>query len=119
MTAPQPVRGSLDERRGAALGVREVAVSVSVGAPADLSALLVTEQLKVRSDADFVFFNQPEGPGVRLRDSTGGQQLVLSLDQVPADIAKIRTVITLADASSIFGAIAAPTAIISDGNGNP
>lgn len=109
---------ALSKGQNAALSAREVVVTVSVAAPADLSALLVTDQLKVRSDADFVFFNQPEGPGVRWRDSGQGQQLSIALDQVPADISRIRAVITLEDSASSFGAIPVPTATISDGGGN-
>ncbi|MHA6624361.1 TerD family protein [Pseudonocardia sichuanensis] len=44
-----------------------VAVRVSAGAAVDVSALLVTASGKVRGDADFVFYNQPEAPGVRYR----------------------------------------------------
>jgi stress response protein SCP2 len=44
-----------------------VAVTVTAAAPVDVSALLVTATGKVRGDADFVFYNQPEAPGVRYR----------------------------------------------------
>jgi stress response protein SCP2 len=44
-----------------------VAVRVTANAPVDISALLVTATGKVRGDADFVFYNQPEAPGVRYR----------------------------------------------------
>ncbi|MDN5750459.1 MAG: TerD family protein [Pseudonocardia sp.] len=42
-----------------------VSVRVSAAAPVDISALLVAATGKVRGDADFVFYNQPEAPGVR------------------------------------------------------
>jgi stress response protein SCP2 len=42
-----------------------VAVRVTASAPVDVSALLLTADGKVRGDADFVFYNQPEAPGVR------------------------------------------------------
>ncbi|WP_280504677.1 TerD family protein [Nocardia farcinica] len=91
-------------------------ISVQLTAPADLSALLVTDRGKVRTDADFVFYNQPIGPGVRLVPGPAGQSASLSIDlnQIPADIDQIRAVITLDDASSSFGAFAPPTAIVSD-----
>lgn len=54
---------TLVKGQNAALTAPDVVVSVQVAAPAELSALLVTEQGKVRSDADFVFYNQPSGPG--------------------------------------------------------
>ncbi len=102
------------------LNTNDVVLSVRLTAPADLSALLVTERGKVRSDADFVFFNQPNGPGVRLQPGQPGQPaaVAVSLNQVPADIDQIRAVITLDDASSNFGRSAPPTAVVSDAGGN-
>ncbi|MCU1639846.1 MAG: stress protein [Nocardia sp.] len=108
---------TLVKGQNAALTAHDVVVSVQVAAPAELSALLVTEQGKVRSDADFVFYNQPSGPGVRLQP---GQppSVAVSFVQVPAEIAQIRAVITLENAGSNFGQIAPPTAIVSDAAGN-
>ncbi|MET8878159.1 TerD family protein, partial [Nocardia sp. NPDC004604] len=102
------------------LAVNDVVISVQLTAPADLSALLVTDSGKVRSDADFVFFNQPSGPGVNLQPAPAGQSasLAVSLNAVPADISQIRAVITLDDATSNFGRSAAPTAVVSDSAGN-
>ncbi|WP_278261032.1 TerD family protein [Nocardia sp. AG03] len=102
------------------LAVSDVVISLQLTAPADLSALLVTEQGKVRTDADFVFYNQPSGPGVDLRPGPAGQpaSLAVSLPSVPADIDQIRAVITLDDANSNFGRSAPPTAIVSDAAGN-
>ncbi|WP_405490123.1 TerD family protein [Nocardia sp. NBC_00511] len=112
---------TLVKGQNGSLTAAEVVVSVRVGAAAELSALLVTEQGKVRSDSDFVFYNQPSGPGVRLRNGVAGQPaaLAVSLGQVPADIAQIRAVITLDDAKGTFGRIAAPVATVSDASGNP
>ncbi|WP_067688775.1 vWA domain-containing protein [Nocardia jejuensis] len=103
------------------LAVDDVVISLRIGAPADLSALLVTERGTVRSDADFVFFNQPTGPGVQLRPAAGSRSAVLAvaLRAVPADIAQIRAVIALDDPGSTFGAGAAPIAHVSDAAGNP
>ncbi|WP_280221830.1 TerD family protein [Nocardia neocaledoniensis] len=102
------------------LAVSDVVISLQLTAPADLSALLVTEQGKVRTDADFVFYNQPSGPGVDLRPGPAGQaaSLAVSLPAVPAEIDQIRAVITLDDANSNFGRFAPPTAIVSDAAGN-
>ncbi|MFD6390543.1 TerD family protein [Nocardia sp. NPDC060259] len=102
------------------VAVSDVVISLQLTAPADLSALLVTEQGKVRTDADFVFYNQPSGPGVDLRPGPAGQpaSLAVSLPAVPADIDQIRAVITLDDATSNFGRSAPPTAIVSDAAGN-
>lgn len=109
----------LAKGQNAPLTTADVAISVQLAVPADLAALLVTEAGKVRTDADFVFFNQPSGPGVRLQPGTGGQpaSVAIKLSAVPADIAKVRAVITLNDASSNFGSSAAPVASILDGAG--
>lgn len=102
------------------LSVHDLVISVQVAAPADLSALLVTTAGTVRSDADFVFFNQPSGPGVTLRPGAPGQAAVLavSLDAIPADIEQLRAVITLDDANASFGQLTAPVARVSDTSGN-
>ncbi|GAB2563289.1 TerD family protein [Nocardia heshunensis] len=111
---------ALIKGQNGALNAAEVVVTVQVAVPAELSALLVTEQGKVRSDADFVFYNQPAGPGVRLRNGVAGQpaELVVSLAQIPADIAQIRAVITLDGAGATFGRIAPPVAVVTDQGGN-
>ena len=111
MSAQQLVKG-----QNGPITATDVVVSVQLTAPADLSALLVGADGKVRSDADFVFFNQPTGPGVRLVPGRAGQpaQLAISLTQIPADIEQIRAVITLEDASSSFGRSAAASLCFSD-----
>ncbi|MFD3809772.1 TerD family protein [Rhodococcus sp. NPDC058639] len=111
---------SLSKGQNGPLTVSDVVVSLELTTPADLSALLVKADGKVRSDADFVFFNQPVGPGVRLVPGQAGQNssLAVSLPQVPADIDQVRAVITLDDASSSFGRFAPPTARVSDAAGN-
>lgn len=102
------------------LSAPDIVVSVQLAASGDLSALLVMDNGKVRSDADFVFFNQPTGPGVRLQQGPPGQpaSLVISPHAVPADIAKVRAVVTLENTRSTFGASAAPIARVADATGN-
>ncbi|GEM33649.1 hypothetical protein NN3_46560 [Nocardia neocaledoniensis NBRC 108232] len=111
---------TLTKGQNGPLTVDDVVVSVRLAAPADLSALLVTDQGKVRTDADFVFYNQPTGPGVRLQPTSPGHPaaVAVSLRQVPADIAAIRAVITLEDSSGSFGTIAPPVASITDASAN-
>ncbi|MEU1986001.1 TerD family protein [Nocardia sp. NPDC019395] len=101
------------------LATNDVVISIQLAAPADLSALLVTEQGKVRTDADFVFYNQPSGPGVNLRPGPAGQpaSLAVNLGAVPADIAQVRAVITLDDPNANFGQFAPPVAYVSDQSG--
>ncbi|MFD9551133.1 VWA domain-containing protein [Nocardia salmonicida] len=105
---------ALVKGQNAGLEPGEVVLSVRGGVAADLSALLVTEAGKVRSDADFVFFNQPQAPGVRLH----GAGLEISLGEVPGEIAQIRAVITVAAQGETFGTAASPVASVADRAGN-
>lgn len=95
-------------------------VTVDLTAPADLSALLVTANGKVRSDADFVFFNQPDGPGVHVRQPAAGQPWRIELDpaQLPAEIDQVRIVSNLENPAGRFGQLPAPVATVSDAAGN-
>ncbi len=105
----------------APLTAHQVVLTVDVGAPADLSALLVTESGKVRSDADFVFYNQPTGPGVRCVPPAGGQgwKVEVDLGQVPADVHAVRLVTSLDDPNGRFGSVGQPVARVTDGSGGP
>ncbi|WP_280436132.1 vWA domain-containing protein [Nocardia carnea] len=102
------------------LGTENMSISVDIAAPADLVALLVTDKGMVRSDTDFIFFNAPSGPGVRLLPGDDGQPGILevSLATIPADIAQIRVVVALAAPDTIFGRLPAPTATVTDTAGN-
>jgi stress response protein SCP2 len=68
-------------------------VTVDVSAPArlDVSALLLTADGKVRSDDDFIFYNQPAGPGVSHRSGGGTAPDAITVDTaaVPPGIEKI------------------------------
>jgi len=103
------------------LATRQLRVTVQVAHAADLSALLVTANGKVRSDADFIFFNQPNGPGVSCHQPAGGQpwRIDLDLDRVPADIDKVRVVSSLDGNNVRFGQFAPPVARVADQAGTP
>jgi stress response protein SCP2 len=58
---------TLSKGANAPLPSGPVSVQVTASAPVDVSALLLNGSRKVRSDADFVFYNQPQAPGVRYR----------------------------------------------------
>ena len=111
----------LTKGANAPLPASRVTLTVDVPAPADLSALLVTESGKVRSDADFVFYNQPTGPGVRCLQPAAGQpwRVEVDLAAVPADIHAVRVVTSLDDATSTFGRVGQPVARVADEAGNP
>lgn len=73
----------------------------------DASAFLLTTQGRVRSDNDFVFYNQPASPEGSVRhlgDSRTGlganddEQITVDLGQVPADIDRIAFSVTIHDA---------------------
>ncbi|HZG90590.1 MAG TPA: TerD family protein, partial [Pseudonocardia sp.] len=59
---------TLAKGANAPLPAGPVAVRVRAAAPVDISALLLTGAGQVRSDDDFVFYNQPSAPGVRYRE---------------------------------------------------
>ncbi len=73
------------------LSVARVTVDVAAPVRLDVSGLLLTADGKVRSDDDFVFYNQPSGPGVAHRAASGGAPDAITVDTagVPADIDKI------------------------------
>ncbi|WP_067699532.1 AIM24 family protein [Nocardia jejuensis] len=65
-------------------------VTVSSSAGVDVSALLLNTDGRVRSDADFVFFNQPAAPGVTYRHGRGAGDMVdVQTSAIPADVDKI------------------------------
>jgi stress response protein SCP2 len=103
----------------AALPTTSLVATVDVAAAADLSALLLTSSGRVRTEADFVFYNAPTGPGVTCRPPSGGRgwELELSLDAVPADIDVVRLVTSLDDAGTVFGQLAQPVARVRDLSG--
>ncbi|WP_433725559.1 vWA domain-containing protein [Nocardia sp. CA-129566] len=108
---------SLVKGQNGPLAVSNVVVSVRSAAAVDVSALLVNDAGRVRTDADFVFFNQPCAPGVELRSGTPAA-LVVSMAEVAAEIDRIRVVITLDDVTATFGQFAPPVATIAAGSGN-
>lgn len=75
------------------------------GGSLDASALLVTQAGKVRSDADFVFYNQPEGGGGSVRHlggEDGAQRLGVRLPDVPDAIDRV-VIATSADDGTLAG----------------
>ncbi|GGY90847.1 TerD family protein [Streptomyces nitrosporeus] len=73
------------------LSVARVAVDVAAPVRLDVSGLLLTADGKVRSDDDFIFYNQPSGPGVTYRSGggTSPDAIVVDTAAVPAGIEKI------------------------------
>ncbi|MBY8880317.1 TerD family protein [Actinacidiphila acidipaludis] len=73
------------------LSVPRVTVEVTAPVRLDVSSLLLTADGKVRSDDDFVFYNQPQGPGVSYRGGGGSAPDAITVDTaaVPPAIEKI------------------------------
>ncbi|MEU2493393.1 TerD family protein [Streptomyces sp. NPDC007883] len=73
------------------LAAARVAVDVAAPVRLDVSGLLLTADGKVRSDDDFIFYNQPSGPGVTYRSGGGSapDAIVVDTTAVPAGIEKI------------------------------
>ncbi|MFD9603742.1 TerD family protein [Streptomyces sp. NPDC059970] len=73
------------------LSAARVAVDVSAPVRLDVSGLLLTADGKVRSDDDFIFYNQPTGPGVTYRSGggTAPDAIVVDTTAVPSGIEKI------------------------------
>ncbi|WP_245673173.1 vWA domain-containing protein [Nocardia lijiangensis] len=108
---------SLVKGQNGPVAAARVTVSVRTEAAVDLSALLVTESGTVRSDADFVFFNQPVAPGVELT-SGAPAALAISPAALPGEIAQVRAVLTLDDPADTFGRFTPPVATVADDAGN-
>ncbi|MGW7273494.1 TerD family protein [Streptomyces sp. NPDC054864] len=73
------------------LSATRVAVDVAAPVRLDVSGLLLTADGKVRSDDDFIFFNQPAGPGVTYQSGGGTtpDKITVDTSAVPAGIEKI------------------------------
>ncbi|MFF3562900.1 TerD family protein [Streptomyces sp. NPDC002574] len=97
------------------LSAPRVAVEVSAPVRLDVSGLLIAANGKVRSDDDFVFYNQPSGPGVTHRSGGGASPDAITVDTaaVPADIEKI-VVTASPDAAGATFAGTEPTATVRD-----
>ncbi|MFF8576952.1 TerD family protein [Streptomyces sp. NPDC015140] len=90
-------------------------VTVDVAAPVrlDVSGLLLTADGKVRSDDDFIFYNQPTGQGVTYRSGggTAPDAIVVDTAAVPPGIEKIVVTASPDAAGQTFQGIE-PTATI-------
>ncbi|MFE1755269.1 TerD family protein [Streptomyces anandii] len=95
-------------------------VTVDVAAPVrlDVSGLLLTGDGKVRSDDDFIFYNQPSGPGVTYRPGGGTAPDAITVDTaaVPPGIEKIVVTASPDAAGQTFQGVE-PTATLRDADG--
>ncbi|WP_369200881.1 TerD family protein [Streptomyces sp. PU-14G] len=93
------------------LTAQRVAVDVTAPTKLDVSALLLSPQGKVRSDEDFVFYNQPTAPGVT-HSSGAADTITVETGAVPAEIDKV-VVTASVDAGATFAGTE-PTATVRD-----
>lgn len=100
------------------LSTTHVAVDVAAPVRLDVSGLLLTADGKVRSDDDFIFYNQPAGPGVTYRSGGGSapDAIVVDTSAVPAGIEKIVVTASPDAAGQSFQGIE-PTATVRDAAG--
>ncbi|MFF4955979.1 TerD family protein [Streptomyces sp. NPDC001222] len=101
------------------LGATRVTVDVAAPVRLDVSALLLTADGKVRSDDDFIFYNQPAGPGVTYRSGGGTSPDSITVDTtgVPTGIEKIVVTASPDAAGQTFQGIE-PTATIRNADDN-
>ncbi|MFE1801859.1 MULTISPECIES: TerD family protein [unclassified Streptomyces] len=95
------------------LPVTRVTVDVAAPVRLDVSGLLLTADGKVRSDDDFIFYNQPSGQGVTYRSGGGSSPDSITVDTtaVPQGIEKIVVTASPDAAGQTFQGIE-PTATI-------
>ncbi|MDN5859407.1 MAG: CAP domain-containing protein [Pseudonocardia sp.] len=96
---------------GAALALPGSAVEVAVGGPFDVSALVVDAGGQVSGDADMVFYNAPEAPGVRLV----GSRLAVEPDRLRRGAERVVVVASPEEAGAAFGRLPPPVATFADG----
>ncbi|KOV64213.1 CAP domain-containing protein [Streptomyces sp. MMG1121] len=95
---------------GGNLVLPEGAVRLRVGGEFDVSALVTGADGKVGSDADFVFYNQPDAPGVRLR----GDTLAVEPGRLRAGACRVTVVVSAAEPGA---RLSAPRLEVADGAG--
>ncbi|MFF4578981.1 TerD family protein [Streptomyces sp. NPDC001389] len=105
---------------GSNLPLDTTRVTVDVAAPVrlDVSGLLLAADGKVRSDADFIFYNQPSGPGVSHRSGGGTAPDSITVDTgaLPPGIERIVVTASPDAAGQTFQGIE-PTATVRDAAG--
>lgn len=105
---------------GSNLPLNTTRVTVDVAAPVrlDVSGLLLAADGKVRSDADFIFYNQPSGPGVSYRSGGGTAPDSITVDTgaLPPGIERIVVTASPDAAGQSFQGVE-PTATVRDAAG--
>ncbi|MGW3330065.1 TerD family protein [Streptomyces rubiginosohelvolus] len=103
------------------LSAARVAVDVAAPVRLDVSGLLLTADGKVRSDDDFIFYNQPSGPGVTYRAGGGSapDAIVVDTAAVPPGIEKIVVTASPDAAGQTFQGIEPTATVRNADDGSP
>ncbi|WP_282083643.1 CAP domain-containing protein [Streptomyces tendae] len=88
-------------------------VSVRVPGGFDVSALVTDDGGKVGGDEDFVFYNQPEAPGARLRDDT----LTVDPARLRPGATRVTVAVSPSDPGTVLSALPSPTVRVADARG--
>ncbi|MFE6593557.1 CAP domain-containing protein [Streptomyces sp. NPDC057781] len=88
-------------------------VSVRVPGAFDVSALVTDDGGKVGGDGDFVFYNQPEAPGARLRDDT----LTVDPSRLRPGATRVTVAVSPSDPGAALGDLPSPTLHVTDAHG--
>ncbi|PKT74689.1 stress protein [Streptomyces populi] len=84
-----------------------------VPGPFDVSALVTDDGGKVRGDGDFVFYNQPAAPGVRL----DGDRLTVDPPRLRPGASRVTLVVSPADLTTPLGRGPSPTVQVTAADG--
>ncbi|WP_369387077.1 CAP domain-containing protein [Streptomyces sp. CG1] len=88
-------------------------VLLRVTGPFDVSGLVGGPDGKASSDADFVFYNQPQAPGVRLR----ADGLFVDPARLRDGACRVTAVVSAAEPGTPLGRLPAPRLEVTDGSG--
>ncbi|MEU6666704.1 CAP domain-containing protein [Streptomyces sp. NPDC046727] len=88
-------------------------VRLRVAGAFDVSALVTGADGRVAGDADFVFYNQPDAPGVRLR----GDTLAVDPARLRGGACRVTVVVSAAEPGTPLGRLPAPRLDVTDGAG--
>ena len=99
---------------GANVALPGAAVTVGLDGPFDLSALVVDASGSVSGDADMVFWNAPDAPGVRL----GPAGLTVAPSRLRGGAAKVVVVASPVPEGVTFGSLPPPACLLTDGAGH-
>ncbi|MER7055650.1 CAP domain-containing protein [Streptomyces sp. NPDC000351] len=89
-------------------------VSVRVPGGLDMTALITDDGGKVAGDGDFVFYNQPEAPGVRLR----GDTLMVDPARLRPGATRVTVAVSPSDPGAALSALPSPTLRVTDARGH-